>query len=42
LIGEGIPFFGKLLKSPLKLGGPRIVEGQGVTHLCYIVKRDGC
>ena len=38
LIGEGIPFFGKLSKSPVKLDGPRIVEGQGVTHLYYTVR----
>ncbi len=40
LIGEGIPLFGNLVKAPVKLEGPRIVEGDGVTHLCYIVKRD--
>lgn len=38
LIGEGIPFFGKLIKPPVKLDGPRIVEGNGVTHLYFTVK----
>ena len=40
LIGEGIPFFGELSKSPVKLEGPRIIEGQGVTHLYYTVRRE--
>jgi dihydrofolate reductase len=35
LLGDGIPFFGKLSKTPVKLEGPRIVEGRGVTHLYY-------
>jgi dihydrofolate reductase len=39
LIGEGIPFFGKLVKPPVKLDGPRVVEGEGVTHLYYTVKK---
>lgn len=39
LIGEGIPFFGKLVKPPVKLEGPQIVEGEGVTHLQYKVKK---
>ena len=39
LIGEGIPFFGKLVKPPVRLEGPRVVEGEGVTHLYYTVKR---
>jgi dihydrofolate reductase len=39
LIGEGIPFFGTLAKSPVKLEGPRIVEGRGVTHLTYAVRK---
>lgn len=40
LIGQGIPFFGKLEKPPVKLEGPRIIEGDGVTHLYYTVKKD--
>jgi len=39
LIGEGISFFGKLSKSPVKLEGPRIVAGDGVTHRYFAVKR---
>lgn len=39
LIGEGIPFFGALKHSPVKFDGPTIVEGKGVTHLTYTVKR---
>jgi dihydrofolate reductase len=39
LIGEGISFFGELVKSPVQLEGPTIVEGKGVTHLTYRVKR---
>jgi dihydrofolate reductase len=37
LIGEGIPFFGKLVQPPVKLDGPRVIEGEGVTHLSYRV-----
>ncbi len=40
LIGEGIPFFGSLDKAPVSFDGPRIVEGEGVTHLHYTVKKD--
>ena len=40
LVGEGIPFFGKLVKAPVTLEGPRIVEGEGVTHLFYTVSKD--
>jgi dihydrofolate reductase len=38
LIGDGIPFFGKLSNSPVKFDGPRIVEGKGVTHLYYTAR----
>ncbi len=37
LIGEGIRFFGTLDRSPVKLDGPRVIEGSGVTHLYYTV-----
>ena len=40
LIGEGIPFFGKLVKPPVKLDGPLVIEGKGVTHLYYTVRKD--
>ena len=39
LIGDGIPFFGKLSNSPAKFDGPRIVEGKGVTHLYYVLRK---
>jgi len=39
LIGEGIPFFGELSNPPLKLELTRLIEGKGVTHLYYRVKR---
>jgi dihydrofolate reductase len=37
LIGEGIRFFGTLDRSPVKLEGPRVIQGSGVTHLYYTV-----
>ena len=37
LIGEGLPFFGDLVKPPVRLSNPSIVEGDGVTHLTYKV-----
>lgn len=40
LLGEGIPFFGPLLESPVRLQGPQVVEGEGVTHLYFSVRRD--
>ena len=39
LIGEGVPFFGELAKSPVKLSNPEVVESDGVTHLTYQVQR---
>jgi dihydrofolate reductase len=39
LIGEGIPYFGRLGSAPVKLGQPSVVEGKGVTHLHYEVER---
>ncbi|MEV6603700.1 dihydrofolate reductase family protein [Kutzneria sp. NPDC051319] len=39
LLGKGIPFFGELAKSPVQLDGPTVVEGEGVTHLTYRVRR---
>ncbi|MFC0548144.1 dihydrofolate reductase family protein [Kutzneria chonburiensis] len=39
LLGQGIPFFGELAKGPVQLDGPTVVEGQGVTHLTYRVRR---
>jgi dihydrofolate reductase len=37
LIGEGIPYFAGLENTPIKLKTPRVVEGDGVTHLYYEV-----
>ncbi|OJF12024.1 dihydrofolate reductase family protein [Couchioplanes caeruleus] len=40
LLGSGIPFFGGLAKTPVGLGDPKVVAGQGVTHLTYPVIRE--
>jgi dihydrofolate reductase len=39
LIGEGIPYFRGLERTPVKLGQPKVVAGKGVTHLYYEVER---
>jgi dihydrofolate reductase len=39
LLGDGIPFFANLRDTPVRLEGPRVVEGTGVTHLLYRVRR---
>ncbi|QUQ68568.1 dihydrofolate reductase family protein [Kutzneria sp. CA-103260] len=39
LLGKGIPFFGELATGPVQLDGPTVVEGEGVTHLTYRVRR---
>jgi dihydrofolate reductase len=39
LIGEGIPFFGKLVRPPVRLSTPRVLQGEGVTHLYFEVLR---
>jgi dihydrofolate reductase len=38
LIGDGVRFFGDLVKPPVMLDGPRIIEGDRVTHLYYTVR----
>jgi dihydrofolate reductase len=38
LLGEGIRFFDNLKGTPTELEGPRVTEGNGVTHLSYRVK----
>jgi dihydrofolate reductase len=38
LIGEGIPYFGRLAVAPIGLAQPKVVEGKGVTHLYYEVE----
>jgi dihydrofolate reductase len=40
LLGDGIPYFGKVEGAPVQLDGPtRVREGKGVTHLVYAVRR---
>ncbi|MGV9772310.1 dihydrofolate reductase family protein [Streptosporangium sp. NPDC003464] len=39
LLGRGIRFFDNLAGAPIELEGPTVVEGSGVTHLCYRVRR---
>ncbi|MFC0509001.1 dihydrofolate reductase family protein [Micromonospora costi] len=42
LLGDGIPLFAELADAPVQLEGPtRVVEGVGVTHLAYRVRRAG-
>ncbi|MEV4759605.1 dihydrofolate reductase family protein [Micromonospora sp. NPDC049559] len=42
LLGDGIPFFAGLKIAPVQLEGPtRVVEGKGVTHLAYRVRKAG-
>ncbi|MEV6306576.1 dihydrofolate reductase family protein [Actinoplanes sp. NPDC051861] len=39
LLGEGISFLRGLTVAPVRLAGPEVVEGRGVTHLSYRVIR---
>jgi dihydrofolate reductase len=39
LIGNGVPYFAKLEKGPVKLAQPKVVEGRSVTHIFYEVER---
>jgi dihydrofolate reductase len=39
LIGEGVPYFGGLEGTPVKLRRPQVVAGKGVIHLYYEVER---
>jgi dihydrofolate reductase len=40
LLGGGTPFFGGPITSPVPLDGPvAVVEGTGVTHLKYLVRK---
>ncbi|MFE9913971.1 hypothetical protein ACFYPG_02340 [Micromonospora sp. NPDC005553] len=40
LLGAGVPLFADLKIAPLQLDGPfSVVEGDGVTHLAYRVRR---
>ena len=40
LLGRGIPFFAELAKTPVRLDDPKVVEGDGVTHLTYRVRKN--
>lgn len=39
LLGAGTPFFGGLTQAPVALEKPTVVQGDGVTHLHYRVRR---
>jgi dihydrofolate reductase len=39
LLGDGVPFFANLAGAPVRLENPRVVEGEGVTHLEYRIQR---
>lgn len=39
LLGGGTPFFAGLEAAPVALGTPSVVQGLGVTHLVYDVRR---
>lgn len=41
LLGSGKPFFASLRQTPIVLGTPTVVEGDGVTHLHFHVRREG-
>jgi dihydrofolate reductase len=40
LLGDGIPWFAGISDEPVALDGPRIVPGDGVTHLHYRVRKE--
>jgi dihydrofolate reductase len=40
LLGAGIRLFGELAGDPVELENPTLVEGNGVTHLRYVVPSD--
>ncbi|GLY85805.1 dihydrofolate reductase family protein [Actinoallomurus iriomotensis] len=39
LLGTGVRWFENLATAPARLEGPEVIEGQGVTHLAYSVRR---
>lgn len=41
LLGAGIRLFGELAAGPIELQNPKVVEGNGVTHLHYGVRLSG-
>ena len=38
-LGDGIRFFGDVVKPPVLFEDPRVIEGNAVTHLIYKLKR---
>jgi dihydrofolate reductase len=38
-LGSGIPLFDNLAGTPAALGNPRVIQGVGVTHLRYPVRK---
>jgi dihydrofolate reductase len=41
LLGAGKPFLAGIARAPVALEDPEVVQGAGVTHLYYRVRRDG-
>jgi dihydrofolate reductase len=39
LLGKGIPWFENLESGPVRLADPEVIQGTGVTHLVYQVRR---
>ena len=39
VLGGGVPFFAGLGTTPVRFDDPRVVQGTGVTHLAYRVRR---
>jgi len=39
LLGQGVRWFDDLAKTPVHLDDPAVIEGNGVTHLAYRVRR---
>jgi dihydrofolate reductase len=39
MLGQGIPYFGGLVKAPHRFGDPVIIAGRRATHLRYAVER---
>ncbi len=39
LLGDGIHLFDHLSTTPVLLDGPKVIEGTGVTHLYYRVRK---
>lgn len=39
ILGSGIPFFAGLANAPVAFENPEVIQGDGVTHLSYRVRR---